>query len=172
MRRLSAFICVYLWLISGLSQAAAVAPSPREFVQSFYTWYAPMAMHQKGRAWDVAVKEKSTAFSADLIRALKADSLAQDKSTGDIVGLDFDPFFYSQDAAQHYEVNKVTANGTGWLVEVVSVRAGKKNEKESVVAELSPANGGWQFVNFHYEENQNLMSILKTLRDEREKPSR
>ena len=55
---------------------------------------------------------------------------------------------------------------------MVSVRAGKKNEKESVVAELSPANGGWQFVNFHYEESQNLMSILKTLRDEREKPSR
>jgi len=150
-------------------QAGEPALSVHDFVQEFYNWYAPKTLqHNPGRTWDIAVKEKSAVFSPELLRALKEDSLASDKSSGDIVGLDFDPFLYSQDPAPRYEIGRITAKGAGWLVEVHAL----KSRKPAIVAELSPANGRWQFVNFHYEENQDLVAILKTLRQEREKDSR
>ena len=151
-------------------QAGEPALSPHDFVQEFYNWYAPKTLqHNPGRTWDIAVKDKSAMFSPELLRALKEDSLASDKSAGDIVGLDFDPFLYSQDPAPRYELGRITAKGTGWLVEVHAVQSGKRSQKPGVVAELSPANGRWQFVNFHYEDNQDLVTILKTLRQDREK---
>ncbi|MGA2184263.1 MAG: hypothetical protein ABSH47_14670 [Bryobacteraceae bacterium] len=168
-----ASVCLLLAASLCSAQAAAASASPREFVQEFYSWYSSKAVqNHASRAWDIAVRDRSAAFSSEILRALKADSVAQDKSTGDIVGLDFDPFLYSQDPAQRYEVSKVTAKGTGWLVEVSGVRAGKKSGKAGVVAEVSPANGGWQFVNFHYEEGQDLMTVLKLLREDRQKDSK
>ncbi|MGA3024309.1 MAG: hypothetical protein ABSF98_06035 [Bryobacteraceae bacterium] len=154
-------------------QAGEPALSPHDFVQEFYNWYAPKTLQNNPvRTWDIAVKDKSAMFSPELLRALKEDSLASDKSAGDIVGLDFDPFLYSQDPAPHYELGRITARGAGWLVEVHAAQSGRKSQKPNVVAELSAANGRWQFVNFHYEGGQDLTSILKTLRQDREKDAK
>jgi len=159
----AAFASICVLALAGSLQAGT-AVSPRDFVQGFYTWYTSAKVQKSpGRAWDVAVKERSSSFSPDVVRQLRADSLAQDKSSGDIVGLDFDPFLYSQDPAQRYVVSGVTAKGAGWLVDV---DAGKKS---AVVAEIVPAGDGWQFINFHYGDGQDLIAVLKTLREDREK---
>ena len=161
-RSLTAFILTALFC----SVQAAHAASPRDFVQEFYSWYTSSAVQKTpGRVWDVALKNRGSSFAPDLVRQLKADSLAQEKSSGDIVGLDFDPFLYSQEPARHYTVGQVTAKGAGWLVEV---RAGKN---AATVAEIAPAGAGWQFVNFHYEEGQDLLTMLKQMRADREKPA-
>jgi hypothetical protein len=167
------YSCAFAGILVCSLQAGEPAPSPHDFVKEFYNWYGPKTLQDNpGRTWDIAVKQKSALFSPELLRALEEDSAASDKAVGDIVGLDFDPFLYSQDPAARFEVGPITAKGAGWLVEVHAVEAGRKNRKPAVVAELSPVNGRWQFVNFHYEGNLNLVSILKTLRQDREKDAK
>jgi hypothetical protein len=84
------------------AQVQRVQPTPesvRGFVQGFYDWYVPKALdHKIFRAWDLALKTKSSVFSPELAQALREDSAAQDKAEkGELVGLDFDPFLNSQD---------------------------------------------------------------------------
>ena len=146
-----------------------------DFVQNFYDWYAPKTQEQNaGNTSDLALKYRSSAFSPELARQLRADSDAQAKVAGDIVGLDFDPFVNSQDPDERYVVGKITVKGDSYWVEVHSIRSGKKREKPVVVAELMLKDGRWRFVNFHYGErdrstDENLLSTLKSLRESRQK---
>lgn len=145
-------------------------PSCRDFVQQFYNWYV------RQPTWERALKDKRFAASAELLRLLIEDAAAQAKVTGEIVGLDFDPILNSQDPAKRYVVGKITPNGSRYWVEVYRVEAGVKDKKPSVVPEVMMQAGRWIFVNFHYKndpkypENENLLSILKGLREARRKP--
>jgi hypothetical protein len=114
-------------------------------------------------------------FSAKLFRALKADREAQANS-GEIVGLDFDPFIGSQDPGDpgdRYEVRRVSRQGNRCSAEVwFSSRANKREISGSpeVVAELALENGKWRFVNFGYPSlNADLLSVLQALREDRRK---
>src|SRR5438128_5333219 len=67
---------------------------------------------------------------------------------------------------------KVTAKGDAYLVEVFGICEGKKNKTADVTPEVSFKDGKWVFVNFHYGnggKEDNLLSILKQLREERAK---
>src|ERR1051325_600832 len=97
------------------SKTVTPDPSPRsqqidirvvqDFVQEFYSWYVPVAAKSRsGRASDLALSSLASAFESSLVRQLKEDSDAQAKVSGDIVGLDFDPFLAAQDPCQRYEV--------------------------------------------------------------------
>ena len=142
----------------------------QEFVQSFYDWYVPTALVDNPTpAWIRAIREKKTVFSPQLASALEEDFSAQNKSLGDIVGLDFDPFLYTQDPGERYVVGSIAESSHGYLVEIHQVKAGKKSEPADVVVELSGDAGHWCLVNFHYAQGKDLLTILKSLRRTREK---
>jgi len=146
--------------------------SAKAFVQSFYTWYLSKGPRGKEKSSDDALKLKRSAFDTELYRELKEDSDVSAKNKDEIVGLDFDPFEDSQDPCSRYVAGKVTAKGDGYLVEVFGICEGKKNKTPDVTPEVSFKDGKWVFVNFHYGnagKEDNLLSILKQLREERTK---
>jgi hypothetical protein len=162
------------WLIAlaFVSSLGAQEMSAHDFVQEFYNWYVPVALrHNAVSAWDIALKDRSSVFSPELLRALKEDSVARAKAVGDIVGLDFDPFLSSQDPGQRYEVGRITQKGEVWQVEITPVRGGKRIGKPCVVVELSHRDGRWQFVNLHYDDGD-LLTTLRLLKEDREKSAR
>ena len=72
--------CWLVLLMLPRSQAAQAegskeaSKSPREFALEFYKWYVPKTLDSKmPRAWDVALKYKSAAFSHELAQLLRED---------------------------------------------------------------------------------------------------
>lgn len=173
------FVCMILTLLLTVVAGQAQKPASEEklcqqFVQSFYDWYVKIARQENsGSPDEIAVKQKSANFSAELKRRLKEDSDASAKSTDGIVGLDFDPFLNAQDIGEKYTVGKVTKKGARYFAEVNVTWNGKRKSKPDVTPELSNKGGTWVFENFHYEktnipENENLLSILAVLKKDRE----
>jgi hypothetical protein len=147
--------------------------SCRAFVQEFYDWYVPRAAKERKQpAFVLVLKYKESALSSDLFRSLKEDSEAQAKAVGDIVGLDFDPFLYTQDPANKYAVGEVTAKNGSCSATVRAATSGRRKQEPAPVAELALKDGHWQFVNFNYPEGQDLRTVLKQLRAERLEPSK
>lgn len=139
----------------------------RSFVQSFYKWYL-----KKPQA-DRAYKQRASAFSPTLLKQLNEDYAASQKVSGEVVGLDFDPFL-DTNAEPHarYVATKVTKKGNDYLVQVDG-SGGNRTDHTRIVPEILYKNGKCQFVNFHYTDSKppddNLLSTLKTLRDNRHK---
>ncbi|MDR3690733.1 MAG: hypothetical protein P4L46_15255 [Fimbriimonas sp.] len=140
----------------------------RRFVQRFYDWYSPRAMSAKaGPAWNLALKAKTASFSPALRRALRADVNAQAKSTGEIVGLDFDPFLNSQDPELRYVAGTPVASRGSYLVGVHGASA----TKPAVFAKVESRHGAWRFTNFIYSSGDNLLEVLERLKKLRESGS-
>ncbi|HWX55478.1 MAG TPA: hypothetical protein VN176_12875 [Verrucomicrobiae bacterium] len=166
------FSSVLLFTASGgslLGQTPSASDreqSCRKFVQTFYDWY----VSQEGRPSDIVRRYKPFAFSAELSRRLREDAEFKDKDkTGDLVGLDFDPFVGGQDTCEPYSYRKVTLTGSKCWVEVYG-SACEKRTGPDVVPELVLMKGRWVFVNFHYPrngKNGNLLRDLKSLRKDR-----
>ncbi len=144
---------------------ATDADSAHRFVQSFYTWYVPVA--KKSPGLDALLKSKPTALEPGLLQALQRDLEAQKKNSEDIVGIDFDPFLYAQDFASRYELGNTSERDGHYFVEVFGVTSGKKSKQPDLVAEVAKAAGGWQFVNFQYPDGTDLRSLLQTLAKQR-----
>jgi hypothetical protein len=179
--RIFGIVCCPLLLAASLCLAQAyggnngkTAEAVAGFVQEFYSWYLPEALKtQEEPVWNVALKYKRSAFSPALFRGLKDDSEAQAKASGEIVGLDFDPFLNTQDACDRYEVGTVTPQEAGYRVDIYAVCSGKRSSKPDVVAELERLDGSLVFVNFRYPAvGRDLLGILRTLREGRQKPHR
>jgi len=175
-RLLLAYLLSLLWFCPA-QQARNGNPTPagatetqtscRHFAQSFYDWYVGKA----GANFKVALREKRSAFSPKLYKAMQEDVEAQAKVRGEIVGLDFDPIVNSQDPCERYVVGSVTRNGDSYRAGIFGICSGKKNAKPDVTAELATKEGQWQFTNFHYAYDStpnNLLAILDSLRKERE----
>ncbi|HKX08149.1 MAG TPA: hypothetical protein VJN67_08140 [Stellaceae bacterium] len=143
-----------------------------DFVQTFYTWYIPIALKTlKEPSSNVAIAKRGSLFDPPLLKALKEDAEASQKSSGDIVGLDFDPFLYAQDIDNKYVVGEVSEEGGLYLVNVYSVRKGKRAAKPDVVAELKPAKDTFVFSNFRYGADGDLVQMLKEMAVDRAHPS-
>jgi hypothetical protein len=141
------------------------------FAQKFYDWYGPIALKTtKEPSSDLAIARRGALFDLPLLRALKADAEASRKSSGDIVGLDFDPFLYTQDIEDKYVVGAVTETDGLYRVDVYPVRKGKREKKPSVVAELKPVKDSFVFTNFLYGDEGDLIAVLKQLADDRANP--
>lgn len=141
--------------------------SCRTFVQSFYKWY--LAQPESDRAY----KRRASAFSPELLKQLNEDYAASQKVSGEIVGLDFDPFLDTNaEPFSKYVATKVTKKGANYLVQVDG-SGGNRNDHSRILPEVAYQNGKCQFVNFHYPDakgpNENLLSILKILKDDRRK---
>ena len=151
------------------SQAQAQTPTQAEaFTKSFYAWYT---QEGKDRSVESVLLHKKEVLSPTLYKLLKEDRDAQAKVPGMIVGLDFDPFLNTQDAAQNYKVEKAIQKSTNYWVDVYALWNGVKSKKPALSAEVSCTNATCQFVNFHYvfdiPENRNVIQILKVLQKER-----
>jgi hypothetical protein len=162
-----------LFLVLQASSAhaddAALAASGRDFVQKFYDAYVQQALADSAvPASQFAIDHLSASFAPDLLAALKDDAAAEAKSSDEIVGLDFDPFLNSQDPAERYEAGSATQQGTSYLVDVYSVTDGKRSQDPAVVAELVYEDGHWLFANFRYPGNDDLLTVLKTLKADRD----
>jgi hypothetical protein len=152
--------------------------SCRYFVQGFYDWYVSKAADTalKPSPLDLALRIKSHAFSSGLRRQLKELLEAQAKDRE--VWLDVDPLLNSQDPAESYTIGKVTRGGGSYRVEVYDIRSGTKSEEPVVVPELVIGDGRWVFVNIHYpnsaasSKNDNLLSILQSIREARQKQTK
>jgi hypothetical protein len=143
----------------------------RKFVQEFYDWYVPIAVNgHSGRASDLALQSRHSAFDSSLAGQLKEDSSAQAKVQGDIVGLDFDPFVAAQDPCERYEVVNVRSKAQSYLVDVRGVGGCEKHSEPDLTAEVVFNNGAWLFTNFHYPGPlaSDLLTILKKLRADRQ----
>ena len=153
------------------TKAPATEKSCGETVQSFYDWYVPLALKRSATpAWAIAAKERSNAFSSELSQLLREDSEAQKKVADDIVGLDFDPFLYTQDPAKRYALGKIETKGESCFVQV-GLRQ-QSVEKPEVTAELVYRHDQWVFTNFHYgksaySQDENLLATLKKLQSDR-----
>ena len=170
----TAFILLALTLLSGSAASADEAGQKRAvvFVRQFYDWYVPIALKPlKEPSSNVAIAKRGALFDPPLLKALKDDAEASQKSSGDIVGLDFDPFLYAQDMDDKYVVGEVSEKDGLYLVNVYGVRKGKREKEPSVVAELKPAKDSFVFVNFGYGTDGDLLAMLKEMADERAHPS-
>ncbi len=170
----------WLLLLAMLGSVSA-QPSPqpaqicRTFVQNFYQWYVPKALN--GSGYQTVLKLKKSSFTPELFEGLKQDYEAQARNSDDIVGLDFDPFLNTQEPASRYVVGRLIPKGDRYWIEVYSVSSGKKNATPDVMPEVMYDNGRCMFANFHYgqskwSDDENVLSMLKKLREEREKPAK
>ena len=169
---LAAFLCgPQVHVASKVQTKTQPSAAVKDFAQGFYSWYVPEALKtEEAPAWNVALKYKRDVFSATLFQALKEDSDAQAKASGEIVGLDFDPFLNTQDPCDGYVVGTVTSQGAGYRIDVYGVCSGKRDERPDVVAEVARQGGSWVFTNFLYPAiHTDLLGTLKTLREERQK---
>jgi hypothetical protein len=181
------FCCYFACVMTLCGAACAQTTHPdrrqrscRTFVQEFYDWYVPKASADRPpgdttkNSWEVALKNRRSAFTPELYRALREDADAQDKVEEYSVGIDFDPFLYTQNPEDHYVIEHVTVSGQKCRVEVHGVKSGTSNEVPTPVAELTLSNGQWRFANFRYGKNElsddeDLLSTLKSLKRDRQK---
>lgn len=174
-------ICALLLLLACIPLYPQTSPAPaatesscQKFVQDFYNWYLPKAKTAKGDPDALVLKEKPTFLSRELFKALKEDSDAQAKDkSGDIVGLDFDPFLNSQDDSfQKCAAGKAVIQGSSCRIDV-SCNFPKQKSEQPFTPELQFTGGHWVFVNFHYMVDgkaYDLLKMLKDLREDRQKP--
>jgi hypothetical protein len=159
---------ILLMVLCSLGAAAQVTGrpkvSPREFVESFFQWYV-QRIHSDipNRFWDSALNYKRSAFSSQLFELLKEDSDAQARCH-DLVGPDWDLFLYTQEPAERYVVGRIAQRGQTYLAGIYAVRSGKQGEKPDETAEFVEKDGHWFFVNFHYPDGDDLLTILKSPR--------
>jgi hypothetical protein len=96
------------------------------FVQHFYDWYVPKARDVKINSIELALKERRSSFSAELVKGVEAVD-AEEARTQD-VGLDFDLIVNTQDPGDPgdppYSVRNSKTDGTVCRVDV-SRDAGK-----------------------------------------------
>ena len=151
--------------------AVSTKESCLAFVQEFYGWYVPKARDMSVDSLDLALKQRRSAFSTQVIKEVEA--VEADARRNKEAGLDFDWILNTQDAGDPgdpgYLVRNSKLNGNVCRVEVYRQLPGGKVEKD-VVPELGFEHGRWLFVNFHYPDSrypqsENLLSMTKVYLD-------
>lgn len=160
---------------NATDSAQAALTSAQAFVQQFYDWYVPLALddHKDLSAPDIVLTGRPSALDTELCRALRADSDAQAKAPGEIVGLDFDPFLNSQDPCERYVAGPASREGMVYEIPVRGICEGISHAQPDVITQVMFESGTWVFVNVHYPDSKNdLKAVLKELQRAREEPTR
>jgi hypothetical protein len=157
----------------GTTPQQDIQESCRSFVKGFYEWYVAQVFATSTGWLEPILKNKSSDFSPELLRALREYAEAPGNPQNEIDELDFDPFLHAQDTADRYLVGDIIRDGSTYLAEVYGIWSGRKNGKPDVIPELMLKDGQWLFVNFHYgkskrSKDENLLSVLKKLREDRQ----
>lgn len=140
--------------------------SPREYVQGFYNWYAGrISRGDSDSTWMKTLRLARWDLSAELANLLEEDAVAQ-SNCREIVGIDFDPFVFSQDPADKYEVGTIEQKGDHYLARIYRVENRERKATPDVIAEVARrSDGGWYFVNFYNSGmKDDLLTILKSPR--------
>jgi len=163
---------VFALTLIAVANAPAQSTKPasqatvRNSVQKFYDWYAPYANRPKSfMPWMRALRRKGLAFSPELTRALRRDSVAQARAKGELVGLDYDPLLNSQDPCRRYTVSSVTRRASTFSVEVRGAGGCGRHTTPDVVMELRQSAGRLEVVNVRdpAHGNGDLLSALDRL---------
>jgi hypothetical protein len=126
------FVMVAFSLMAQTKGPQYADNSPRGFVEGFYSWYVPRALSQDSTAgWSETLRLMRLDISPQLAKLLEEDSAAQSKCK-DLVGLDFDPFLYTQGPAEHYETASIVKTKTAYRANVYRLEAGLKNLTSSL----------------------------------------
>jgi len=162
-------------MATAQTSSEPVLDSCQTFAQQFYDRYVPLTQKQlKTPAWNLALRRKPAVFSTQLFQALSADSAAQSKARGTIVGIDFDPFLGTQDPADRYQTRTPQWESGRCSVEVwpdSRTDAAEKSDKPTVVVELSRESQSWRFLNFLYPPvKTDLLKVLQQLKQLRSQP--
>ena len=137
----------------------------RTYVDRFYTWYAPISEKRGNHdALLLALREKSVSFDGKLSKLLSDDVAAQQKAVGEIVGLDFDPFLYSQDSSGIYRAGRINWQQDRFLISIDHCNSVNKCRPTGVRALVGRMNSRFVFENFLYPEGRNLIETLIELR--------
>lgn len=169
---LSAWLALCIPLGAGASDPTPGFRDAQAFVQDFYTWYGKEEKKEHKVALDeFAIETRPRLFSAEIIRGLKEDEAAQAKVPDELVGLDFDPIANSQEDCSPFKVGAVSAADAGYRVMVYDSCADAKPAAPAVIVAVEKRNGAWLFVDFIYPGQGDLFSVLKGLKEEREKSS-
>ncbi|HEV2112098.1 MAG TPA: hypothetical protein VGT99_12145 [Gammaproteobacteria bacterium] len=166
-------LAVCALLVSSYASAEGEGSSPQSahaFVQGFYDWYVQQSQQDNNLSGvELALKDRPEAFSEEIVRALREDLAASAKSPDEVVGLDFDPFLNAQEVCAPYKVGKTAKQGNTYRVEVYGSCPDAGSHKPDVIAEMRARDGRWMFVNFIYPGNGDLLTVLKSLKEERQK---
>lgn len=140
--------------------------SPREYVQGFYKWYAArVSSGNTDLTWMKILKLARWDLSPELASLLEEDAAAQSHCR-EIVGIDFDPFLFSQDPAKKYEVGAIEQKGDKYWAKIYAAEDRERSSAPDVIAEIARrSDGGWFFVNFYNPRTgTKLLAILKSSR--------
>lgn len=136
----------------------------RAFVHEFYTWYVPQALQATGRPAALVLRERPEVLAPTLRQALAADEVGQTAASGEVVGLDFDPFLNSQDPCERYEVGDIRLAGPTVAFAIYAVCDGQRSPTPAVLAMVARHGVSWEFENFHYPaSNTDLQAVLRQL---------
>jgi len=151
------------------AQEAKREDSVRKFARDFYRWYAPIAAKSdKGTPFAIAIKQRPSSFSPELLQALHDDAEAQAKAVGEMVGLDFDPFLNSQDPPNHFVIGQINLKNDGYWVDIHTPKSEKVHAKTSVIAVVNQSGGHWVFTNFRFPNGGDLLETLQSLKHDRQ----
>jgi hypothetical protein len=163
--------------VSAQTKPATPALSPEQsckaYVQKFYDWYLPVFAHGGNEPSDKrAINSKRFGFDKELRKRLLEDLQASAKVSGEVVGLDFDPFLAAQDTSDRYLVRRAEMRNDHCWASVAAIQSGQKINDADVLPELTLRDGRWVFVNFHYPSQDSvkaddLLSLLKRLAEDR-----
>lgn len=148
-RRLYCGLFVLLLSCSLNAQNKPTQPTEQScstFAQGFYDWYLSSA-----DGWRDVPSNKKYPLDEKLVRLFAASEREEKRTDGVII--DCDPFFNSQDPAEHYIVRKTSVKDGLCRAEVYGTWTGavtRGREGPDVIAELVFRDGKWIFVNFRY----------------------
>jgi hypothetical protein len=152
-------------LVAQEKKSTPTKESCLNFVQEFYGWYVPKARDINVNSLDLALKERRSAFSAELIKGV--ESVEADARSHQEAGLDFDWVLNSQDPGDAGDPGYVVSNSklSGYICRVDVLRQRPDGKGESISPALKFENGRWRFTNFHYPDSpypqsENLLSMI------------
>ncbi len=158
-RRLFPAILLTWLCVSGV----AATETPGAFVQRFYDSY----LKEDAPDWAKTARNRRSLFDPTLANALRDDAVAQARTTGYIVGIDFDPFLGSQGQGNRFAVGHAVPIPAGYRVEVYDLESGPKS-KPTVLVDIAPSGESWIITDFRYPTTSSeLLSILRSLRRSR-----
>jgi hypothetical protein len=146
---LAAFaLCIANALSAQLPMSSA-RDSVNRAVQGFYDWYLPrFAKPGKQDVMMLAATHGPLPFDKTLVHWLRVDSTARARATGEIDGLDGDPYLNAQDPCDTYSVKAIRARGADFLVDVLGHGGCGAHQKPDVTVILRREGGRWTIFEF------------------------
>lgn len=145
---------------SDSASGGADSAAARQFVESFYKWYAPLAnAESRSPAWWRVLTSRPGSLDDDLARALRADSAAQRVVVPTREVINFDPFLDSQDPCPRYDALQARREKAVYLVTVRPVCADSTWQTQRPVIAVFRAASAWKIVNIFYQKGD-LMGLL------------